>query len=186
MMQVALMNLSSADLNYLIRANFPFYTEQFDPRAEAVFQRRQSSDEFQVDISTGGTLSLGPTTGRRYPINTERPAFISPPAEPVKVSMEKQEQIKKDIRELINLNLIEMGKGETPEEGLAFIALELEHAENQIGQIWSMYENSKDYPTVSYPSEFSSKTDEERHTEAKEEETLIPIIPSKTYHKEAS
>src|SRR5436190_1414850 len=30
--QIALTNLASADMSYAVRANFPFYTEQFDPR----------------------------------------------------------------------------------------------------------------------------------------------------------
>jgi hypothetical protein len=37
--QIALMNLESSDINYMLKSNFPFYVEQYDPRAEMNFGR---------------------------------------------------------------------------------------------------------------------------------------------------
>lgn len=130
--QVGLLNLASSDLNYALRANFPFYTEPYDPKTEDLYKSKPGT---QVRIGTDGSLKtteqdgktpttnmmglppnvkvadsqeiqVGVTRGRRYPIGGDRPDFIHPSSEPLTASMAKQEQMKQEIRALMSLALI--------------------------------------------------------------------------------
>lgn len=200
--QIALLNLESADINYIRRSNFPFYTEQFDPRTEGLFTKQpKSTSGDDDDDGTGKSdvasseIKVGPTQGRRYPINTERPAFINPSAEPLRVSMEKEQQIKDDIRQLVNLALTtlnpRMASAESKqmdnqglESGLSFIGLILEKGENKIAEYWSLYEGQQNFATVSYPKTYSLKSDSDRQTEAEGKQKLVDFVPSDTYKRE--
>lgn len=62
--QIGLLNLASSNLAYGLKANFPFYTEQYDPRAENIYAR---PGEFESP-NTGeeGCVSfIDSTTGER-------------------------------------------------------------------------------------------------------------------------
>jgi hypothetical protein len=190
--QIALLNMMSSDISYSLKANFPFYTEQYDPRATSPYTKSdidETTDKQEIDI--------GPTSGRRYPIGTNRPEFIYPSSEPLFASMRKQEQLKEEIRLLVNLSVTNIqprqasaeSKGfdeRSLESGLSYIALELENAERQIGEIWSMYEKSNNIPTVKYPDKYNLKTDEDRRKDAEQYNKLKGEIPSKTYQKEVA
>jgi len=191
--QIALLNLASADMAYAIGANFPFYTEQFDPRFSNPYMRRPIDDSTGLPAQTE-EVEVGPSRGRRYPINTDRPAFIHPSSEPMKASMEKQEQLKIDIRLLINLAISNIqpkmasaeSKGmdeRTLESGLSYIGLLLEDAERQIADIWRMYEGGKVPATVNYPEKYDLRSDDDRRSEAISLRELLPIIPSNTYQR---
>lgn len=185
--QVTLLNMESSDINYCLRANFPFYVEYEDPRQSNMFAR-QGVDEQGQSVSSKD-IPMGPTTGRTY--IEQAPSFIHPSSEPLQASMAKEEALKKDIRQLINLavsNLnpdkqisAESKKLETAglEAGLSFIGIELEKAERKIGVLWSMYEKVLE-PTVNYPDRYDLKTDEERRDGADAYMTLMPKFPSKT------
>lgn len=210
--QIALLNLASSDLNYTLKANFPFYTEQFDPRSENVFGRRppqplNANARMNSDDSgeTGGTASesrradreeiqVGSLTGRRYPAGLETPAFIAPPTEPLEASMKKQEQMKAEIYALVNIAVTQAEPQHASadsksmddrslEAGLAYIGLELEWAERQIGEIWCLYESGK-APTINYPAKYSLKTESERRDEAEKLFEMMGAAPSKQYAKE--
>lgn len=191
--QVALMNIASSDLAYILKANYPFYVEQFDARVSSIHLKSQD----QVDDQGNTHVDTGPGVGRQYPLGTERPAFIHPSSEPLLASIQKQEQLKSEIRLLLNLTISNLkptassaeARGfdeRTLESGLSYIGLELEHTERQIGEIWSMYENSKDFPAIKYPEKYNLKSDEDRRKDCTEYSKLIPIVPSKTYQKEVS
>lgn len=209
--QIALTNLASADMVYAFRANFPFYTEQYDPLSEyanrdAVYQDSNLYDEVesdasdldgtqeQADVARDKTIELGPVKGRKYPKGFERPGFISPPPEPLRVSMEKQEQLAKEIRIIVNLSLSNLVPQRASEEskkhddqglesGLSVIGSELEYAENQIAEIWSLYEGKKNDAVIKYPTKYGLKTDSEKRKEAKELKEFSDLA-SKTYQKE--
>jgi len=216
--QISLLNLASADMNYSFKSNFPFYTEQYDPRRVSGHLRQNntySSPTYNADgsetdlVNQPGTaasaatgkaqeLVTGATRGRRYPINTERPAYISPSPEPLRVSMEKQEQLKRDIKLLVNLavsNLIPRREAsaeskamdsQSLEAGLSYIGQELESGENRIAELWAMYESSRRSATVKYPTHYSLKTDAQRVVEAESKAKLRSQVGSKTYQKELS
>lgn len=199
--QVALLNMNSADINYCIYSNFPFYTEQQDTRASTPYTRGPGSGS----ITTEGTYSaasdgenkeiqVGVSAGRGYPIGTERPGFIAPPTDPLKASMEKQDRLELAIRKLINLSVIQLGQVQASadskqmdnqglEAGLSAIGIELERCERKIGEFWSMYESTRP-PTVHYPLRYSLKSDTERRDEATDLTKLASQFPSQIMRKE--
>ena len=209
--QIALTNLASSDINYATKSNFPFYTEQFDIAVEMAHLRTAYSDS---ESTSGDTISntkdgeasqaaksnkneveMGTSQGRRYPKGLERPGFIHPSPEPLLASMKKQDQLKEEVRQLVNLAVSGLqpvrASAESKQEdnrsleaGLSYIGMELEYAEERIANIWNEYEAYSGETTISYPSNYSLKTDEERRKEAEENIKLIPNIPSITYQRE--
>lgn len=202
--QVALTNISSSDTAYVLTANFPFYTEQYDTRAELAGLMRTGGAESATKEGTATAaakandpqIKVGTTHGRRYPKDVDRPEYIHPSPEPLKASMEKQEAMKTEIRQLLNLSLNSLNasrraSSESKEEdqkgresGLGIIAFELEAGEREIAEIWAYYEgaNPNDI-TVNYPAEYSMKSDEERKAEAAGLLEELPKIPSLSAQK---
>jgi hypothetical protein len=192
--QIALLNLASADMNYAIKGNFPFYIEQFDPAAEiaAAYRQTHTGQEDDKDAAPA-TYRAGSQDGRRYPKNVDRPAFIHPSSEPLEASMKKQEQIKAEIRDLININVANVAPYHVSQEtikadrqgleaGLSNIGLELQYGESSIATIWAAYEDAEP-ATIQYPTDYSLKSDADRRTEARELREIMPMIPSITYQK---
>ena len=107
--QIALLNLESSDLAYILKSNYPFYTEQFDPRSESPYIKQPGINsqivyEEHNDVEVKGVVNkitydnvqeieTGSSAGRRYPIHTERPGFIHPSSEPLTISMAKSDQL---------------------------------------------------------------------------------------------
>lgn len=210
--QIGLLNLASSDLNYVKNANFPFYTEQFDPVAESVYTRRPPLPPLG-NISAGvdpaeGTfvegnrssakdeIRVGTLTGRRYPKGLNPPEFIAPPTEPLLASMKKQEQMKCDIYELIDIAastaIPQHASAESKqmdnqglESGLSYIGLELEWGEREIAKIWGLYENSEP-AKIKYPTKYTLKSDEQRLNEAEKLDEVKTSVPSKTFAKEVT
>jgi len=125
-MQKALLNMESSDVYWCVKANFPIYTEQFDPRPGASGTRpAQQGPKLTVpnppfaaegssipagqakEASEGKDqeVTLGITSGRRYGKELERPGFIHPSSEPIMASMQKEQKIKEDIRRSIHLSV---------------------------------------------------------------------------------
>lgn len=209
--QIAHLNMASSDVNYALKANFPFYTEQYNTAAELSQYIRDahenrttvSETESQPTPGTGAnaqiakdkSIKVGVTQGRRYPQGTDRPGFINPSPEPLRVSMEKQEKLKEEIRQLTNLAITNISPTRSSAEskaadeksleaGLSYIGLELEYTERRIALIWGMYERTKNIATVKYPTNYSLKTDDERLGEAKQYSERMDAVPSTTYKKE--
>ncbi len=198
--QIALVNLSSSDINYAVKSNFPFYTEQFDPRWESANTRgpapgTNTGAGDEAKIAAGATGTTGAAAGRKYPKGLERPQFIHPSSEPLTVSIEKQEQLKKEIRQLMNLNISNLQPTRTSgearayderplESGLSYIGLELEYGERRIESFWAMYEGVKSNATIVYPQTYSLRTIAERRTEAESLDKIKETVPSKTFRSE--
>lgn len=205
--QIALLNLGSADVAYAFGANFAFYTEQYDPRA--VPSHLKGAVEVATDTTTGNVtisnsatppgeaqdIQVGPTSGRRYAKDLDRPDFIHPSSEPIKASMEKQEQLKLDIRLLINLSIaniqLKMASAEskgmdvrTAESGLSYIGLIMEDGERQIADVWHEYENQTSVNrTVKYPEKYSLRNDKEIFAEVDELKKQMSSTMSLTYKR---
>ena len=213
--QVSLLNLASADMNYSFKSNFPFYTEQYDPRIVSGHLRQNnaggtvntigettSSSDLPGTATAAATsknqeIVTGATRGRKYPKGTERPAYIHPSSEPLEISMRKQEQLKRDIKELINLAVENLIPRNTPgealavtdqslEAGLSYIGQELEHGEVKVASFWAMYENSRRQATIKYPTNYSLKDDDQRLKESEKLSDLRGDVASTTYKKEIS
>lgn len=203
--QIGLLNLASSDLNYAITSNFPFYVEGYDPKTENLHAREGPMTTF--DPNTGEAvespaegnstqeLKLGVHHGRKYPMEAKTPQFIHPSPEPLTISMLKQQQMKDEIRRLLNLSVANVGAQSTSaeskamdqaglESGLSAIGMKLQLAEKEIAMVWAMYEDGNtDKITISYPTTYSLKTDEQRLTEAEAMEGVKGAVPSRTYQK---
>lgn len=187
--QLALLNLESSDISYSLKANFPFYTEQYSGK----FDSSHLKDAF--DDNEDDEVEVGNIQGRRYGKGLNAPAFIHPSSEPILASIEKQKQLKEDIRSLINLALSSIrpkfASAEAKqfderglESGLSFLGLVLEHGEQQIANFYHQYENDDTITIISYPERYGLKTDLQRMEEAERLNKLTSIVPSKRYQKE--
>lgn len=192
--QIALLNLGSLDMSFSIKANFPFLTEQSDFRAEQTYLANsadtytdnKSGSEANATENKNQEVAVGHSRGRRYGKNLDRPGFIHPSSEPMKASMKKQEDIKKDIRELALLAVIGLSDeadNQGLEAGLSFIGLTLEHAERIIARFFTSFESTDQKTQVVYPTQYSLRSDKDRREEAKELYDLIERTASLTARK---
>lgn len=188
--QVALMNLSSADLYFAIDSNHPIYVEQQEV-TEIIAKALAKTDDSTEDQTD--TVDLGPKRGRVYGKGMDKPGYITPPTEALEASLSKQEVMKNEIREILNLTITNLEpKRESAESksydlrslesGLSVIGSELEYGERMLAYFWSLYEGEES-PTVFYPRDYSLKTESERREEAKAILELLPKLPSITYQR---
>jgi len=198
--QIALLNLVSSDVNYALKANFPFMVEQRDLRASGAHLKLTATAEGTA--STGGQgaededIKVGVTHGRAYDKGMNAPAFINPSSETLNASLALQTKLENDIRKLINLAVTNIGAkasdsptdNEGLEAGLSYIGLILENAERQIATHWSAYEQrdqkQRNVATIKYPDRYSLKTDDDRVKEAGSLSDLMTAVPGRTVKKE--
>lgn len=197
--QVALANLESSDMAYTLKSNFPIFVEQVDDRdfsqhLKGPAEAGSEGTSGEANLADPREVTVGNSVGRRYRQGLERPGFINPSSDPVRLSMEKQKALKDDIRQLVNLSLSnmrpKMASAESKaldmqglESGLAYIGLELERGERQIARIWAAYEKSKEPAVISYPEKWSLMSDEDRRKNAEQLEELRDTVPSPTFQK---
>lgn len=201
--QIGLMNLSSSDMIHGIKANFPFYTEQRDPkaqnalRAQKVINGTSDGTATKADTSTAEEIRVGNIKGRAYGKDLERPAFIHPSSEPMDISLRKQETMKREIRQLVQLAVTNMDpRRESAESkqidsrgleaGLSYIAQELEKIEREIASKWAMYYTTSAPAEIRYPSDYSLVSDSDRISQAESLLELAAKSPSRTYQRELS
>lgn len=203
--QVALLNVASSDLQYITKANFPTYVVPYNPAAESAFNKQQAiaktrtdrsvTPEVETTIQTKETTH-GTLDGIRYPSGSNPPDYISPPTDPILASMKKQDQMKEEIRQIINLTLgsieskhasAESKKMDSSglESGLSYIGLELEYGENEVAKIWALFQSSTP-ATIKYPKKYELKSQADRIAETKELMTLKNAVTSRTFTKELS
>lgn len=202
--QKALLNLTSSDVSYALRANFPFYVEQQDMRAVGDHLKNGVNEDGSAMSGGQGArdkeMSVGPTHGRVYDIKADSPGFIAPPSEPLLASLKLQEKLEDDIRKLVNLAVQnKVGRRATSAEaaklsdqgleaGLSFIGLALEQGERNIAAHWAAYEerqiSKRQIATVKYPDRYSLKTDADRVSEADKLSELMFTVPGVTVKKE--
>jgi hypothetical protein len=185
--QIALMNLESSDISYALKANYPFYTEQRSSMNGSYLKNEENSE-------TGSEIEAGGTVGRAYAKGLDRPDFIHPSSEPMTASMEKQRNLKDDIRTLVNLSLTSIrskfSSAESKEldergleSGLSALGLILEQGERELAEIFSLYERTSNAATVLYPQKYSLKTDIQKLDEVGKLADQREKIPSKKCQK---
>ena len=205
--QIALMNIESSDINFITKANFPIYVEMFDPQYEQMLQSIVTSSDpnnptegsdAASKMSEASKIKAGSFHGKRFAKTvTEYPTFIAPPPDTIKLSMEKQEQIKKDITLILNKSTANLkstrSSGESKqvdisreEQGLTQIGFELSRGEHEILRFWLMYENKtlSDNDIILYPTVYKLKDDDTRVNECKQLNELKTLAPSQTYRRE--
>ena len=202
--QIALLNLLSSDVNFALKANFPFYIEQRDLRAVGSHLKQAANPDGAA--TTGGQTSheneitIGATKGRAYDIKASPPAFINPSPDPLKASMDLREEIAQEITRLVNLGVEALGSKMPAgvqaldsgglEAGLSYIGLVLESAERKIAEFWATYEervaSRRKIATIKYPDRYSLKTDKDRIDEATSLSKLMSSVPGQTVKREIS
>ena len=200
--QVALLNLQSADIEYALKSNFPFYIEEGDNRGSGGHLKPSANPGTAQAGGQGDTekeYQVGATHGRVYPKGSANPpAFINPSDVPLRASMDLQQNLKNKIRELVNLAVSDLGTRASAEAlamgnqgleaGLAFIGLVLESAERKIASLWAAYEQKslakQQVATIKYPDSYSLKDDSTRLDEATKIEKVAANVPSPTAKKE--
>jgi hypothetical protein len=200
--QIALLNLGSSDVNYALRSNFPFYVEQKDLRATgAHLKHAATADGTSTSGGQGAAetdIKVGATHGRAYDKGMGQPAFINPSAEPLRASLELQERLKRDIRELVNLAVSSLAvrvsaeskamDNQGLEAGLSYIGLLLESAERLIADFWAAYEernvSRRETATIKYPERYSLKSDGDRIKEAQDLQKLMGAVPGRRVKRE--
>jgi hypothetical protein len=202
--QIALLNLGSSDVSYALRSNFPFYVEQKDLRAVGGHLKHAATADGTA--TTGGQgaaetdIKVGATHGRAYDKGMNPPGFINPSAEPLRASLELQDRLKRDIRELVNLAVSALAVRASAESkamdnqgleaGLSYIGLLLESAERQLCEHWAAYEErtvtKREVATIKYPDRYSLKTDADRIKEAQDLTKLMNSVPGRKVKRELS
>lgn len=196
--QITLVNLASSDTNYCFKANYPFYVEQVNMLQRFAHLRQANATDGtaeEAEVAEEQQTKAGVSQGRLYGKDLNQPAFIHPSAEPLLASMQKQDRMEMEIRQLVNLAVSNVTPRNSSaknkelddkplEAGLSNIGIELEHVERQIAVIWSLYESHTDDTIVIYPSTYTLKTDEERYDEANTLTELMPKVPSLAYQRE--
>lgn len=200
--QIALLNMESADISYAISSNFPLYVEQTNDNINnaddiPIFNQEDTEvTETAVTEAKDKEVKVGPTYGRQYPKDSAQPAFIHPSSEPLKAAMDKEKQIKKDIKLLINLAVNDLSdkmvSAESKQQdesgkqtGLACVAYVLENGEQKLARYWGNYESIKeDSIVITYPKDYDLKSDEERQKDCEQLWELLEKVPSKQFKKE--
>ena len=202
--QIALLNLISSDVNFALKANFPFYIEQRDMRAVGSHLKQSANPDGTA--TTGGQtahdneITIGATRGRAYDIKANPPAFINPSSDPLKASMDLREELVQEINRLVNLGIEVLGSRMPAgtqaldtgglEAGLSYIGLILESAERRIAEFWAAYEDRvvsrRRVATIKYPDRYSLKTDKDRIDEATALSKLMSSVPGQTIKREIS
>ena len=201
--QIALLNLESLDINFAIKSNTVFYTEQQDERSMSSHiagpaNPDSSGTEAEAGANRQQEIEFGSTKGRIYGKGLEQPAFIHPSAEPLNASIAKQEKLKQDIRRLLHLAVSSIEPRSASAEsktldqhgleaGLSNIGLILESAERKIATYWTLYLTATTKPaSIKYPEKYSLKSDEDRRKDADSLRELRDVIPSERYQKSIS
>lgn len=182
--QIAILNMESADIDWLRTASLPLYTEQ-SPGLIGLGNITKSADptadEDQVDMVLGGSR------GRQYPMGADRPDFIAPPADPIRASMEKQAQMAARTRDILKTNLTEMKLpsaesldmiGQGMEAGLYIIGIILYIAEINFARIFHKYQGTENTATAAYPKKYELRTEADRLKKAESLQTVQQQVGS--------
>lgn len=206
--QIALLNIESSDIAFIIKANFPFFAKMYDPqeRMQQIIMsstiKPETPNENFAEGSTAATkvaenkeVQLGLVKGLEVAKGLEYPQWVSPTTENIKASMAKQEAIKKDIKTLLNRSLAALKDNRSSaeskaadqteeEEGLSYIGLELQRGETMIAKYWAMYDNSDpESVNITYPPTYELKSETERIEEATALSQLLYLVPSDKYRR---
>ena len=199
--QIALLNLASSDISYVLHANFPFLVQQYDRQSEIAAALASTIDDDAAtvtdpDETTLNTKKVGTRHGLRYGMNLNQPAFIHPSPEPLRASMEKQEQLHREMHLLLNRSLINLKavsaseqsrrqSDETMDAGLYILGQTLKAAEEELSTFWADY-MQEDVAEIIYPTNYGTVTPEEVQQAVERYQDGMQAIPSSTYQKETA
>jgi hypothetical protein len=197
--QIALMNMASSDVQFSRLALHPMYIEFYEPMSELMSGGMQGDvgpDGITPVLNNGSEVRIsGNLNGRKIPNDIKPPTWIAPDTLALTASMDKQKQMKEEIRTLLYLSLGNLqatrqsadskaADVSQEENGLSYIGFELSLAENKICEFWHAYENNTQPFSINYPQTYDIKTTSERVTEATGYLPIMKAVPSTTGKKE--
>lgn len=181
--QIALINLVSSAVNGAYSNNFALYVEQGAGGSGDLKREGKTEQPSQV----GGALH-----GRNYPMNAERPAFIAPPSEPVKITLDMIAKLEDQIRDMCHMAIRAVASnGDSSktanrplEAALVALTYKLARLEEFIASAWQQYTGRPFEYTVVYPKDFSEVDVDTRAKTAAVWTDQIPKMPSITGRRE--
>lgn len=177
--EIVLLNMISADSSYVIDSNFPILTKMRSGASAAA--HLDGSDNEQ---------EVGARKGIYYERDEDRPGFIGPPTGQMKASLEFRRELKSEIHDLIAGIVTQLGDDGTVEAGLAAIGNCLEDGENRTWDHWAAFEatnpDRRNLPLVSYPDDWSLKSDSQRMEEADQKLNIMNKLPGRKAKKQAA
>ena len=185
-LQIAMLNLESADIEWLRVANITLYVEQGNgfPTSSLVKSEDDTEEEDNFEVT------LGSKSGRRYGLGMNQPAFIAPPADPIRTSMEKQKQIEAKVKDILKATMSSMSLASAEsiqllsqgmESCLFIIGTILKTGEEQFAEIFHEYlGRGENQVTVSYPKKYELRTEADRHKKVKEIKEISKTLGSNT------
>ena len=187
--QIAVLNLQSSDIDWLRTGNMVIYVEQTPAFMPGLV--RESTDPTVTPARN--EVVLGNRTGRSYAMTADKPDFIAPPAEPIKVSMDKQRDMADQVKEILktHLNTMKLASSESIdklsqglEAGLFVIGVILLTAEIAHSRIFSKYEGrGPNTATIAYPKKYELRTEEARLAKAESLKQIQKKLGSNTAKK---
>jgi len=203
-MQKALNNLASSDYTFLIKSNFPLYTEQVDQAVKAQIQHnaiiaaQTAEDTGSVESAVTShskkvntDVDAGTFQGREYGKDLDRPGWVTPPTAHLTASADRQELLKSDIDKALDVDSLNVREVKTSADskqidretligGIYNLFLQLQRAETQILKMWLMYMDSASSVLIEYPDAFDLRSQEERLKAADKKLTSRDSVPSIT------
>lgn len=188
-MQIAALNLESADVDWLRTGNKTIYVEQGMGFHPAMITKAEDGtvEEDKVEIK------LGTNSGRMYGQGMAQPAFINPSADPLRASMEKQNHINNRVKDILKTTLSDMKlasadalsiMGQGMESGLYGIGTVLLIGELAFARIFHKYLNRGEVEvTVAYPKKYELRTEEDRINKSEKIKTISQTFGSNTAKK---
>lgn len=188
--QIAVLNLQSADIDWLSTGNMTIYVEQ-TPLHSNLPQVKKPEDPTADPIIN--QVVIGNKVGRSYAMNAKAPEFIAPPADPIKVSMEKQKDMKEQVKDILKtqLNTMSLASSESIdklsqglEAGLFVIGVAFLTAEIKFARLFAKYEGrGEDTSKIAYPTKYELRTEEDRLNKATELKKIQKSVGSNTAKK---
>jgi hypothetical protein len=118
------------------------------------------------------------------------PQFISPPADPIRASMEKQAQLETRAKEILKASMSSMSLasaesiqllGQGMESGLFIIGTVLKLGEDMFAELFHEYMNrAENDVTISYPKKYELRTESDRLAKVKEIKDIAKTLGSNT------
>lgn len=199
--QRVIMNLESTEAMFCFNQNHPLYYEFYDASVEGIQLRGYNEENNDDGIADDGEnskeveIQIGHGRGRRFPKDLSAPGYTSPNPETLKVSMEKVSQLKREMREIINLNVLNVlasrvtSNAKVDREGLenkmACLGDVLETGEQRIANMWAMFEGSTP-AVIKYPDNYGIQKPQDVLDANKGLFELADLIPSPEFRREVS
>ncbi len=200
--QRALLNVASNEAMMAMNVNSHFLSIQTDVRTDNLHWKKPGGDNAEPGSQRGRLAQekfgarVNWVRARYRDTESSAPEWVSPPVEGLKASHDYRARMADEVRRMINVAVQNQTgvrsesreqrelSAEGLEAGLHFIAMKLQHADQQVAKYYSMYQRTENVAVVTYPKRFRLKKQQERIKDAQELKKLIDGIPGQINKKE--